>query len=162
MNDKSDHAEQMRKKQEASYAHRLWVLQTAYEKSLDGEETNVGEIAEQYNITIEQVVSAFKILEKQMLMTHHVYSIDGIPHGLEITGLAIYQIENAPVLHYNELETDVKELQSTNAINLKELEIKRLKEETKLKKWEVWINVTSSMEKASKWFGLLFGGPENS
>jgi len=158
MNDKSDYAERMRKKQEASYAHRLWILQTSYEKSLDGEQTNVGEIAERYDITIEQVVSAFKILEKQMLMTHEVYSTDGIPHGLEITGPAIYQIENAPALHYNELETDVKELQSTdNAIKLKELEIKRLKEETKLKKWEVWVNVTSSMQKASKWFGLLFG-----
>ncbi len=72
--------------------------------------------------------------------------------------LKIFQIENAPALHYNELETDVKELQSTdNVIKLKELEIKRLKEETKLKKWEVWVNVTSSMQKASKWFGLLFG-----
>lgn len=156
MND--DYAEQMRKKQETSYAHRLWILQIAYEKLLDGEETSIGEISERYNILTEKVIAAFKILEKQMLMTHDIYSTDGTPHGLEITGLAVYQIENAPSLHYNELEIDVKELQTTSdIIKIKELEIEQLKEETKLKKWEVWVNVTSSIDKASKWFGLLFG-----
>ena len=134
-----DYAEQMRKKQELSYAHRLWILQIAYEKLLDGEETGIGEISERYNIPTKEVIAAFNILEKQMLMTHDFHSTDGTPHGLEITGLAIYQIENAPSLHYNELEID------------------RLKQETKLKKWEVWVNVTSNIEKASKWFGLLFG-----
>ena len=153
-----NYAERMRKKQESSYAHRLWILQIAYEKLLDGEETGIGEISERYNIPTKEVITAFNILEKQMLMTHDFYSTDGTPHGLEITGSAIYQIENAPNLHYNELEIDVKELQATNSvIQIKELEIERLKEETKLKKWEVWVNVTSSIDKASKWFGLLFG-----
>ena len=153
-----DYAEQMRKKQELSYAHRLWILQIAYEKLLDGEETGIGEISERYNIPTKEVIAAFNILEKQMLMTHDFHSTDGTPHGLEITGLAIYQIENAPSLHYNELEIDVKELQTTSSmIKIKELEIDRLKQETKLKKWEVWVNVTSTIEKASKWFGLLFG-----
>lgn len=148
----------MRKKQESSYAHRLWILQIAYEKLLDGEETGIGEISERYNMPTKEVIAAFNILEKQMLMTHDYYSTDGTPHGLKITGSAIYQIENAPSLHYNELEIDVKELQTTNSmIKIKELEIERLKEETKLKKWEVWVNVTSSIDKASKWFGLLFG-----
>ncbi len=158
MSDKSDYAEQMRQKQEASFAHRLWILQTAYEKSLDGKTTEVTEIAERYNLTITEVISAFKILQKQMLMNYQFYSTDGIPHGLDITGLAIYQIENVPVLHFKELETDVIELQTKgDDIKFKELEIERLKEETKLKKCEIWVNVPSSIYKASKWFGLLFG-----
>jgi len=153
----------LRKKLEASFAHRLWILQTTHENQLVGEQTEVGEIAERYGITTKEVISAFKILEKQMLMTHEIYSTDGIPHGLEITGLAFNQIENAPVLHYNELEMDVKEIQSAgNEIKFKELEIERLKEETTLKKWEVWVNVTSSIPKAAKWFGMLFGdNPES-
>ena len=56
------------------------------------------------------------------------------------------------------METDVIELQTKgDGIKFKELEIEQLKEETGLNKWEIWVNVTSSISNASKWFGLLFG-----
>ena len=81
MRKRSYYAEQMRLKQEASLAHRLWILQIAYEKTLTGETTEVAEITERHNLTTNEVVSAFKILQKQMLMNYQHYSTDGIPHG---------------------------------------------------------------------------------
>ncbi|MGI0046760.1 MAG: hypothetical protein ACREBB_06180 [Nitrosotalea sp.] len=60
--------------------------------------------------------------------------------------------------HYEQLENDVKELQAQpDNIEIKKLEIEKLKLETSLKKWEVWANVTGTMKNASKWFGIIFG-----
>ena len=57
------------------------------------------------------------------------------------------------------LESDVKEMQTIGTnVKLKKLEIEKLKQETNLKKWEVWANVTSTINYAAKWFSLMFGG----
>lgn len=152
----NDFGKQIREKQEKSFAHRLWILQKAYENSLEGKETEVHEITEKYDVPVDEIISAYKLLEKQMLMTCYAFDTSGTPHGMDITGLALYQIENAPILYFNELEKDVKEITLLND-DIK-LEIERLREETKLKKYEIWVNVTSSISKASKWFGILFGG----
>jgi len=133
-------------------------MQLAYEKSLDNAPTHITEISQRYNTTTEETVAAFRILEKQHLMRCSGYVSGGIPIGLEITGLAITLIENAPTRYIDELKADLKEIQNSDTdTRLKELEVERLKEETKLRKYEIWLNVTESLSRAARWFGIIHG-----
>lgn len=152
-------AERIRQKQEISFARRLWILQTAYENSLDGKTTETEELNEKYNISDEEIRTECIILKKTRLIDWQDNSDDGTPCGIEITGYAHNKIENAPIMHPELLEKDARELQQKGTdVMLKELEIERLKQETNLKKMEIWLNVTSTVDKASNWFSTIFGG----
>ena len=154
----SNWSKEIRRKQETSFAHRLWILQFLYQKTLEGEDSSGGELSEKLNLEINDVVTECDILKRLFLITVEFYSTDGQPVMIKLTGTAISQIESAPIIHYDILEEQVKEIQIKGEDQeLKKLDLKILKQETNLKKWEVWLNVTASIKNASIWFSTIFG-----
>ena len=155
----SKDAGRIREKQEVSFAHRLWILMRIYENDLDGKKTDTPELMEKLQLSEEDVREELSILKRTSLIEWGLVNDSGTPYGIELTGYAIEKLEKAPTDHYEQLEVDVKELQTqTGNMVIKKLEIEKLKQETSLKKWEVMANVTATVKNASKWFGLIFGG----
>lgn len=153
----SGYAERLSKKQEISFARRLWILLIIYEKALDGKNTDANDLMEKLKLSRDEVKTECNILKTSGLIHWDHPEDDGTPYGIELTGTAFAKIENAPMEHYDILEGDVRAIQKQgNNVAIKKLEIERLKQETKLKKWEVWVNITGTIENASKWFGVVF------
>lgn len=153
----SGYAERLRKKQEISFARRLWILLIMYENALDGKKTDTPELVEKLHLSEEEVKTECVILNKMRLIEWGVVDDSGTPYDIELTGYAFDKLEKAPTEHYEQFEEDVKTLQTqTTSIAIKKLEIEKLKQETSLKKWEAWVNITATMENASKWFSVIF------
>ena len=69
----------------------------------------------------------------------------------------VKRLEKPPTECYEQLENDARKSQTHfDNMEIKKLEIEKLKLETSLKKWEVCANITGILKNTSKWFGITF------
>ena len=153
---KVDFNDNIIEKQEKSYSHRLWILLTAYEKSLDGKNIEISDVVKKYNTSQEDVIAAFRILEKQYLINCEHWATNDVPYNISISGNVINLIENAPITYFEILKKDVEELQRKNEYKIKEMELKIARESTKTEKYRMLANITEIPVKASRWFDRIF------
>lgn len=70
----------------------------------------------------------------------------------------IWKLEKTSIEHYEQLKNDMrKSMIHPDNIEIKILEIEKLKLETSLKKWEVYANITGILKNVSKWVDIIFG-----